>query len=683
MIQPGLIVQNRYRVVQQLGAGGFGETFEVSDRGTPKVLKILNLDNFSSPGKKQKALSLFQREAHVLMQLNHPGIPRVERDGYFTWSDGIITRHCLVMEKIEGHNLQKWLQQNCNHPITQTQAIHWLKQLVVILDKLHERQYFHRDIKPENIMLKPDGQLVLIDFGAVREVTNTYLIKIGDEEVTGLHTLGYAPVEQMKGKAVPQSDFYALGRTFVHLLTGKHPHQLPEDDGDLIWRDCANQVSEPLADLIDELMAFYPKQRPENAQAILQRLAKLESVSATGLSVVPPTELQGIVTPQTRSWWLRSLPNNRRALIRLGITAVTTITVLNFPKFPPPQRQSPETVPISPKPTPSQRQSSTPLANFSLVKTLKGGTDLFDAVTSVAFSPDGQTLVRGSYDEAIEILNWRTGKVLKTLSGASGQVWSVAISPDGRFLASGPLIDENTSKKKDTTIKLWDMGTGKMLRILKGHSSDVRSVAFSPDGKTLASGSHDKTIKLWRVSTGELLHTFPGHTDNVTSVAFSPDGRTLASASDDKTIKLWHLDTMKFVRTLSDHSGQVLSVAFSPDGQTLVSGGGDDPVSGSVDHSIKLWNPQTGALRNTLHGHVGLVWCLAISPDGQTLASGSYDNSIRLWNLRTDELLQPPLTGHSNWVYSIAFSPDGQALASGSPDSSVRIWSISSNQGQQ
>ncbi len=97
MIQPGLIVQNRYRVVQQLGAGGFGETFEVNDRGTPKVLKVLNLDNFSSPRQKQKVLSLFEREAQVLMQLNHPGIPRVEGDGYFTCLDGVITRHCLVM----------------------------------------------------------------------------------------------------------------------------------------------------------------------------------------------------------------------------------------------------------------------------------------------------------------------------------------------------------------------------------------------------------------------------------------------------------------------------------------------------------------------------------------------------------------------------------------------------------
>ena len=660
MIQLGLILQNRYRVVQQLGVGGFAETFEVNDRGTPKVLKVLNLENFSSPGKKQKVLSLFQREAHVLMQLNHSGIPRVEGDGYFTWSDGILTRHCLVMEKIEGHNLQKWLQQNGNHPITQTQAIDWLKQLVVILDKLHEQQYFHRDIKPENIMLKPDGQLVLIDFGAVREVTNTYLIKIGDEEVTGLYTPGYAPLEQMNGKAVPQSDFYALGRTFVHLLTGKHPHQLPEDEGDLIWRDCAIQVSEPLADLIDELMAFLPKQRPENSQMILQRLAELELNGATELSVVLPTKLKGIGSLNTRSRWWKPPAKIRNALIGLGIVAAATVTFLNFPKLTPPQRQSPESVPISSRFTPPQPQSSASLAKFSLVNTFSEDSGVLDSVTSVAFSRDGQTLVRGSYDTIIRLLNWRTGKVLKTFSRDSSKVWSITTSPKGQILASG--------HQEDKTIKLWDMSTGKLLHTLMGHSDQVRSVVFSPDGQTLASGSHDKTIKLWRVSTGELLHTFPGHTDHVTSVAFSPDGKTFASASDDKTINLWRLDTMELVRTFKGHSDKVLSVAFSPDGQNF--------ASSSIDTTIKLWNPNTGELQHNLKGHNGWVWCVAISPDGQYIASGSYDTSIKLWNLRTGEELQT-LTGHSSRVYSVAFSPNGQTLASGSEDNSIKIWGVS------
>lgn len=666
MLQPGLRLQNRYRIVQELDLdtrGGFGKIFDiVEEQGTPKILKVLHFENCSNLQQKQIAVSLFEREANVLRRLDHPGIPKVEPDGYFLYQEGENTFYCLVMEKISGHNLQQWLKQRDYQPISQQQAINWLKQLVNILAYLHQQHYFHRDIKPANIILKPDGQLVLIDFGAVRMVTNTYLPKIADEkegEVTKIYTKGYAPLEQKNGKALPQSDFYALGRTFVFLLTGKDPTHL-EDElyEEVIWRDKAPQISGLLADLIDELMAFYPKNRPKNPEAILQAIAKIECPGAEGLSALPPTELQGISLPNTERKWLKSLAKTKKALIGIGITAFASVTVLILPKF-----------------VPLQGQSPAPLKNLSLVNTLKGGSEFFDAVTSVAFSPDGQTLVRGSYDEPIELYNWRTGKVLKKLSKASSKLWSVAISPDGRLLATGPQLEE-AKKEKDTTIKLWNLGTGMLFRTLKGHSSDVRSIAFSPDGLTIASASHDKTIKLWRVNTGELLYTFYGHTNHVTSVAFNPDSKSLASGSDDLTIKLWSLNSRKLIHTLKGHSAQVLSVAFSPDGQTLVSSSGLNEVSRTAENSIKLWNPKTGELQRTLTGHLSSVWCLAISPDGQTLASGSYDSSIRLWNLRTGELLQT-LTGHSNWVYSVAFSPDGQTIASGSPDSSVRIWSVS------
>ncbi len=281
-----LLLQNRYRGIQLLGKGGFGLTFEVDDGGTPKVLKILT--NHCS-----KAVTLFQREAAVLMRLHHPGIPKVERDGYFT----ALARgsrqplHCLVMEKIEGQDLEKWLASRGNQPIAPEQAIDWLKKLVEILVVLHQEQYFHRDIKPANIMLKPDGQLVLIDFGAVREVTDTYLGKVGaGQNGTNIGSAGYRAPEQSDGKAVPQSDFFALGRTFVHLLTGKHPVELNDDaeTGELIWRDIAwgfhgrTRVSESLADLIDWLMATARGKRPQSAEIILECL---EGIGAGGAGV--------------------------------------------------------------------------------------------------------------------------------------------------------------------------------------------------------------------------------------------------------------------------------------------------------------------------------------------------------------------------------------------------------------
>jgi serine/threonine protein kinase len=247
-----------------------------------------------------------------------------------------------------------------------------------------------------------------------------------------------------------------------------------------------------------------------------------------------------------------------------------------------------------------------------------------------------------------------------TLSGHSDTVISVAFSPDGETLASG-------SGLWDKTIKLWDVRTGREKLILKGHSEGVRSVAFSPDGQIIASGSMDRTIKLWDVHTGHELRTFKGHSDAVFSVAFSPNGQIIASGggSIDKTIKLWDVYTGEELRTLIGHSDSIYFVAFSPDGQTLASG------SGFWDKTIKLWDVHTGWQKVALKGHSDGVRSGAFSPDGQTLASGGSVSTGRV--IRS---LGGWLSGHSEWISSVTFSPDGQTLASGSGDETIKLWDI-------
>ena len=245
------------------------------------VLKVLKLRESLDPASQELIISLFQREAKVLSQLRHPGIPRVEPDAYFTHQANGSTEalHCLVMEKIEGQDLQAWLDSRDCQPISEELALDWLKQLAAILDKIHEQQYFHRDIKPANIILRPSGSLALIDFGAVKEITNTFLVKISaGNPGTRVMSPGYTPFEQSNGKGVPQSDFFALGRTIVHLLTGKSPLEFDEDPnfGKLLWREEAPAVSEPLANFIDYLMAPFPGKRPPNARAILDGLESLD-----------------------------------------------------------------------------------------------------------------------------------------------------------------------------------------------------------------------------------------------------------------------------------------------------------------------------------------------------------------------------------------------------------------------
>ncbi|KAJ8063403.1 hypothetical protein OCU04_008623 [Sclerotinia nivalis] len=250
--------------------------------------------------------------------------------------------------------------------------------------------------------------------------------------------------------------------------------------------------------------------------------------------------------------------------------------------------------------------------------------------------------------------NWSAA--LQTLEGHSDRVSSVAFSPDGTKVASGSY---------DGMIRLWDTTTGESLQTLKGHSNSVNSVAFSPDGTKVASGSDDGTIQLWDTTTGESLQTFKGHSYTVCSVAFSSDGTKVVSGSADDTIRLWDTTTGESLQTFKGHSNTVRSVAFSSDGTKV--------ASGSADGTIQLWDTTTGESLQTLRGSSYRICSVAFSPDGTKVASGSADGTIQLWDTTTGESLQT-LRGSSYRICSVAFSPDGTKVASGSEDKTIRLW---------
>jgi WD40 repeat protein/N-acetylmuramoyl-L-alanine amidase len=298
-------------------------------------------------------------------------------------------------------------------------------------------------------------------------------------------------------------------------------------------------------------------------------------------------------------------------------------------------------------------------ANTTLADTRAAGAGLPEGAvarlglgtpSSMQYSPDGRWIAVAT-SMGVEMRRSDTLALEKLLGGHAAT--TVAFSTDGRTLASG---------SEDAAIRVWDATTGQLLLTLSGHTQEVSSIAFSPDGSTIASGSWDKTIKLWDSATGSVLHTLSGHAAAVRTVVFSSDGKVLASGSLDKTISLWATGSGTLIRSLSAFFGS--PVIFSPDGKIL--------VSKSPDGIVMMWDAATGTLVRNLEGRTNDACSIAFSPSGALIASGAGE-TVKLWDVITGTLLRT-LAGHTSSVWIVTFSPDGRTLASGCLDRTIRLW---------
>ncbi|MFE1746484.1 protein kinase [Coleofasciculus sp. H7-2] len=685
----GKTLSGRYQIIKHLGGGGFGQTYLAEDQqlpGNPQCVVKQLKPKASDSLTLEVARRLFDREVQVLYRLgNHDQIPQLlahfedEQEFY------------LVQEFIEGDELKQELP--VGKQLSQDLVIVLLQDLLEILAFVHQQDVIHRDIKPSNLIRrKQDGKLVLIDFGAVKEVGTQTVSSPGETTLTVvIGSPGYMANEQLSGKPRFSSDIYAVGMLGIQALTGLPPSQLPEDSktSEILWRDrlsVGTRYTVPLLDVLDKMVRYDYRQRYQTAIEALQALQQLNNDVVTQLmtpstdnvrssptaALLPVTQTLSIqissaVQPKNQNYSVAtsvipkappkpdkegiSTIHKAPVLLKIG-AGIATALVLTVGIF---YFQKPHSIGEKPQ-------------EIALVNTLPGHAG---GVTSIALSPDGQFLVSSSLDQTIKIRNIRTKEIIHTLTGHSGYVYSVAISSDGQTLVSG---------SADKTIKVWNLQTGELLRTLRGHSGDVYSVAISRDGRTLVSGSQDKTIKVWNLQTGELVRTLigikEGLDEGVRDVAISPDGQTLVS-SNVYDINVWNLETGELRRTFGGHIEAVKTIAISSNGETL--------ASGSPDGTTKLWNLETGELLNTFpHGSrlpngsfSGRVYAVALSPDGQTLFSGSGtgENSLKLWNLRTGELIRT-LTGHSNTIFAIAISPDGQTIYSSSLDGTIKVWRV-------
>jgi WD40 repeat protein/serine/threonine protein kinase len=279
---------------------------------------------------------------------------------------------------------------------------------------------------------------------------------------------------------------------------------------------------------------------------------------------------------------------------------------------------------------------------------------------SVALHPDGTHLAVGSADRPVKIWNISTGEEIRTIDGFGR---SLCFSPDGKRLAGG----------HGNTIRVWDFDTGRELFSLSGHTGFVMGVAFSADGRYIASAGDDRTARVWDTAKPNAAYTLRGHHHLVYSAAFNPDRTRLATASFDGTVRVWNAPTGEHAVYLNGHQRAIQAVAFSTDGRRL--------ASASHDHTARIWDPATGKEQLVFSGHPRWVADVAFSPDNRLAASAGHDHTVKVWDPATGKVLLN-YTGHDKAVTGVAFSPDGSRMASAGHDQTVRVWETATGKEQ-
>jgi eukaryotic-like serine/threonine-protein kinase len=602
-------------------------------------------------------------------------------------------------------------------------------QVADALEHAHRQGVIHRDIKPSNLLLDIRGNVWVTDFGLAKLVEGDELTQSRDL----IGTLRFMAPERFRGVTDMRGDVYSLGATLYELLTLKpafaerdqarlidqiarespvplrqHDYRIPRDLETLVLKALAKDPRDRFvspAELGDELRRYLEsrpiRSRPIMAAERLWRWCKRSpglAVLSTTVALVTILGFCGILWQWSAAEEARSEATTKaRAESMARKDAVEQAIKATEARDAAEEALYRNRVALADQHlTAHQADLAERLLDdcppglrgweWNYLKRLcytDGGPNLprtSGPIAGLAYSGDGRRLAVAAEDGVLIVLDGTSGLGLFALGGHSGQVRSVAFSPDSRMLAScggNPDVFATAANPQSGETILWEATTGREMSRME-RKVQVTCVAFSPDGRLLAAGGLDDTVDLHESSTGRRIRTLNCFEEleprrRVAGIAFSPDGRLLASASWDGAIRVWDVATGRKINILR-HRWPAYSVAFSPDGRRLASAGGE--TIGSLEGELKCWDVATGLELFSLRGHVGMVLCVAFSPDGRRLASAGADRRIRVWESVTGHPILA-LSGHEHDIRTIVFSPDGRRLATGSTDHSVRIWDAS------